>query len=108
MDGLTVFNRSICTPNENYNSEPPDPYIAVVEIKTGVGSVTVARGMEHATPELIACEINSADFRAGVPTEHAAQLLHHCAAFGTLWLFYLCASDSQILYVVLSVALVRF
>ena len=49
MDGLAVFDSSICSPNENDNSEQPDAYIAVVEIKTAVGSVTLARGIEHAT-----------------------------------------------------------
>ena len=42
-------------------------------------------------------------FKEHVPKEHAAQIVHHCVALDMKSVLYVCASESQILYSVLTV-----
>ena len=63
---------------------------------------SVARGMNVASADLLICDMDTDVFKQRVPREHIAQLVHHCISCNMRWVFYVHASKSQILYVVLT------
>lgn len=45
----------------------------------------------------------SESFQEHVPKEHAAQIVHYCVALDMKWVLYVCASESHILYTLLTI-----
>ena len=102
LDDIAIFRSDVFPTTESDDNDAPCSLVAVVEIKTVISNDAVARATRFATPDLNFCDINSEDFRERLPKEHAAQLVHHCATADAMYFFYICATESQILYSVLS------
>ena len=77
-----------------------DLYLAIIEAKTVISGKAGARMTELESAAWNVCEMNSPKSEQHVSAERAAQIVHHSLTLNTV--FYICASESQILYKVLS------
>ena len=102
LDGLEAVDGIVGKAEGMPHAAEDDLYYTIIEIKTMVSGNAVAREAGLASADLIACEINSPEFEHHVPAYHAAQIVHNFFTLNTVWFFYICASESQILYTVLS------
>lgn len=96
-----MFDYSICKPNYSPGAQELDLRVAAVEIKKAVGRETVGRGTIPATPDLIICETRLDEFTQQILKEHAAQIIHQCFSCNMKWVFYIQATESQVMYVLL-------
>ena len=102
VDCMAVFDYNVCKPDYFPESEERDLCLAPVEIKTAIGRDFVARGTNVASADLLICDMDTDVFKQRVPRERIAQLVHHCISCNMRWVFYVHASESQILYVILA------
>lgn len=81
--------------------------LASVEIKTRVSARTLGQSMEFTSADPVSCEVGDTRFRQLVPTEHTSQLLHQATVLKLSYVLYVCASETEILYIVVAKCLVE-